>query len=85
MLALTRFTAHLRLHGVKAKEHPVFKELTRVKQYFDKIKTIDARFAERNLVVDKEAAARFIKAGLVSSIPFTFNSTHQANLPFTGR
>lgn len=59
--------AYLRLNGVKAREHPVFKELTRVKQYFDKIKVVETPVAERNMAVDKSAAARFIKAGLVSA------------------
>ncbi len=57
--------AYLRLNGVKAREHPVFIELTRVKQYFDKIKAAETP-AERSKTVDKAAAARFIKAGLVS-------------------
>jgi exosome complex protein LRP1 len=60
------FLAYLRLNGVKAREHPVFIELTRVKQYFDKIKAAETPVAERNMTMDKAAAARFIKAGLVS-------------------
>ncbi|KAH9206608.1 Sas10/Utp3/C1D family-domain-containing protein [Leptodontidium sp. 2 PMI_412] len=55
--------SYLRLNGIKAREHPVFKELTRVKQYFDKIKAIETP-VERNMAVDKAAVARFIKAGL---------------------
>ncbi|KAH7381759.1 Sas10/Utp3/C1D family-domain-containing protein [Cadophora sp. MPI-SDFR-AT-0126] len=55
--------SYLRLNGVKAREHPVFKELTRVKQYFDKIKAIETP-VDRTMAVDKAAAARFIKAGL---------------------
>ncbi|CAL3968376.1 unnamed protein product, partial [Diplocarpon coronariae] len=39
---------YLRLHGVNAREHPVFKELTRVKQYFDKIKAAETP-AERTM------------------------------------
>ena len=59
--------AYLRLNGVKARDHPVFKELNRVKQYFDKIKVVEipAVITERHVAVDKGAAARFIKAGLV--------------------
>jgi exosome complex protein LRP1 len=74
---LTRSLAYLRLNGVKARERPVFIELTRVKQYFDKIKTAETP-AERNKTVDKAAAARFIKAGLVSqdSIPAFFPGTY---------
>jgi exosome complex protein LRP1 len=56
------------LHGVKAREHPVFTELTRVKQYFEKIKLVEHPAGKReNLSVDKGAAARMIKAGLVSN------------------
>jgi exosome complex protein LRP1 len=46
----------------------VFLELTRVKQYFDKIKTTEnpAPLPVRNMALDKSAAGRFIKAGLVS-------------------
>jgi exosome complex protein LRP1 len=60
--------AYLRLNGVKAREHPVFKELTRVKQYFSKIKAAEATSTERSVAsLDKQAAARFIKAGLVGA------------------
>lgn len=61
--------AYLRLHGIKAREHPVFTELTRVKQYLDKIKLAENPVGKReNLSLDKDATARIIKAGLVSSI-----------------
>jgi exosome complex protein LRP1 len=57
------------LNGVKAREHPVFKELTRVKQYFGKIKAAETTSNERAVVsLDKQAAARFIKAGLVCAL-----------------
>lgn len=64
-------SAYLRLHGVKAREHPVFTELTRVKQYFEKIKRAenpinDEARKRENLTLDKGAAGRIIKAGLVS-------------------
>ena len=58
--------AYLRLHGVDAKQHPVFRELTRVKQYFEKIKVLETEPEERTMTVDKAAAGRFIKHGLVS-------------------
>ena len=61
--------AYLRLNGVKAREHPVFNELTRVKQYFDKLAVVESPVVERNLIVNKGAAARFIKASLVSILP----------------
>ncbi|KAI0883837.1 Sas10/Utp3/C1D family-domain-containing protein [Annulohypoxylon maeteangense] len=57
----------LRLNGVDAKEHAVFKELTRVRQYFDKIKNAEnpPQKPERpDQTLNKEAAIRFIKADL---------------------
>jgi len=58
--------SYLRLNGVNAREHPVFRELTRVKQYFDKIKVAETpeEKAAATLRIDKAAASRFIKAGL---------------------
>jgi hypothetical protein len=69
-LHLTITAAYLRLLGVKAREHPVFRELTRVKQYFQKIKAaenpVNQRAGKRdNLSLDKGAAQRIIAAGLV--------------------
>ncbi|KIW79100.1 hypothetical protein Z517_08940 [Fonsecaea pedrosoi CBS 271.37] len=64
--------SYLRLHGVQAKEHAVFKELTRVKQYFEKIKQSEA--APQNsgptLSLDKDAAGRFIKHALAGNEKF---------------
>lgn len=57
--------AYLRLKGVDAKEHPVFREITRVKQYFAKIQALETQPEERALTLDREAAGRFIKHGLV--------------------
>jgi exosome complex protein LRP1 len=51
---------------VDAKQHPVFRELTRVKQYFEKIKALETEPEERSMTLDKAAANRFIKHGLVS-------------------
>ena len=65
-LYLQNWTAYLRLHGVDAKQHPVFRELTRVKQYFEKIKALETEPEERSMTLDKAAANRFIKHGLVS-------------------
>ncbi|KAL4922195.1 Sas10/Utp3/C1D family-domain-containing protein, partial [Aspergillus aurantiobrunneus] len=56
--------SYLRLHGVKATEHPVFRELTRVKQYFAKIKSLETEPEPRTMLLDKQAAGRFIKRGL---------------------
>lgn len=57
--------AFVRLNGINAKEHPVYRELTRVKQYFDKIKDIEFP-AQKIMELDKPAAARIIKHALVS-------------------
>ncbi|EQL36549.1 hypothetical protein BDFG_01931 [Blastomyces dermatitidis ATCC 26199] len=59
--------SYLRLQGVNAKEHPVFKELTRVKQYFEKIKAVETVPEQRTMAVDTEAAGRFIKHGLAGN------------------
>ncbi|CAG7958364.1 unnamed protein product [Penicillium salamii] len=58
--------SYLRLHGVDAKQHSVFREITRVRQYFDKIKALETEPEERPMTLDKGAASRFIKHGLVS-------------------
>ncbi|KAI0384364.1 Sas10/Utp3/C1D family-domain-containing protein [Hypomontagnella monticulosa] len=57
----------LRLNGVNAKEHPVFKELTRVRQYFDKIKNIENPPQKPGQTLNKEAAIRFIRADLAEN------------------
>lgn len=63
----------------------MFKELTRVRQYFEKIKALETgpENEKPNLTLNKEAAARFIKHGLVSSIPlrgaFVLNLLAKAN------
>lgn len=60
--------SYLKLHGVQAKEHPVFKELSRVKQYFEKIKKVEAGpdRTQPATTLNREAALRVIKHGLVS-------------------
>ena len=58
--------AYLRLNGVNSKEHPVFRELTRVKHYFEKIKAAESAETRQNVTLDKAAAGRFIKNALVS-------------------
>ncbi|KAH6671731.1 putative exosome-associated protein [Halenospora varia] len=55
--------SYLRLNGVKAREHPVFLELTRVKQYFDKIKATENP-PVRTSTLDKTVAARFLQPDL---------------------
>ncbi|KAI0967768.1 hypothetical protein F4678DRAFT_444564 [Xylaria arbuscula] len=57
----------LRLNGVDAKEHPIFKELTRVRQYFDKIKNVEFPAEKPQQSINKEAAIRFIRADLADN------------------
>ena len=59
--------AYLRLSGVIAKDHPVYRELARVKHYFQKIKGIEERSQAPNKVLDKDAAGRIIKHGLAGN------------------
>ena len=62
----------LRLNDIDAKAHPVFAELTRCRQYFEKIAEAEkahenkakGKGDERRLRIDKEAAARFVRAGV---------------------
>ena len=63
-------TAYIRLHGENAKEHPVFKELSRVRLYFEKLKNAESGGSSKRdgLALDKEAAGRIIKHGLVRCI-----------------
>ncbi|KAK4199718.1 Sas10/Utp3/C1D family-domain-containing protein [Triangularia verruculosa] len=57
----------LRLNGVDAKQHPVFTELTRVRQYLEKIQKIESPPAERESGVNTEVAARFIRNDLADN------------------
>ena len=59
--------AYLRLNGINAREHPIFAELNRVKQYFEKIKLADSNVATPNAKLDKAAAGRMVKHALVRS------------------
>lgn len=53
----------------------MFRELTRVKQYFEKIKALEAEPEQRTLTLDKQAASRFIKHGLVCAFYSLFMCT----------
>ncbi|PSR83850.1 hypothetical protein BD289DRAFT_340916, partial [Coniella lustricola] len=57
----------LRLGGVDTKTHSITKELTRLKQYFGKLKQAEEPPADRTHTVDKQAAIRFIKADLADN------------------
>ncbi|EGE09560.1 exosome-associated family protein [Trichophyton equinum CBS 127.97] len=59
--------SYLRLNDVDAKEHPVFRELNRVRQYHEKIKTLEAPPEKRTMTLDTQAAGRFIKHGLAGN------------------
>ncbi|KAK3394098.1 Sas10/Utp3/C1D family-domain-containing protein [Podospora didyma] len=54
----------LRLNEVETKNHAIFSELTRVKQYFDKIQKLEVPMQERDTTVNVEASARIIKFDL---------------------
>jgi len=59
--------AYLRINGVNAVDHPVFKELQRVKQYFGKVKEAEGKVsgARPSTTLNKQAAARIIQHSLV--------------------
>ncbi|KAI9860008.1 MAG: hypothetical protein M1813_006355 [Trichoglossum hirsutum] len=68
----------LKLDGVNSREHPVFRELTRVKQYFEKIKHVEQSGIKRdNLSLDKEAANRFIKHALAGNEKYDLKRAEQ--------
>ena len=68
--------ASLRLQGADAQNHAVFTELKRVQQYFAKIKAIEEPEAQRTTTVNQEAAARILKADLVSPPPLILSPSH---------
>ncbi|MCJ1479803.1 hypothetical protein MMC13_008489 [Lambiella insularis] len=69
----------LRLNGTDAKGHPVFRELTRVKQYFEKIIAVEVGEQKKGNIVtlDRPAAARFIKHALARNGQFDRNQAQQ--------
>ncbi|RJE23213.1 exosome-associated family [Aspergillus sclerotialis] len=69
--------SYLKLRGVDAKQHPVFRELTRVRQYFDKIKALETEPEERPMTLNKQAAGRFIKHGLAGNERFDLERKEQ--------
>ncbi|KAI9655747.1 MAG: hypothetical protein M1821_005182 [Bathelium mastoideum] len=56
--------SYLSLNGTNAKEHAVFAEITRVKQYFEKARKAAELEAKPKLTIDKDAARRFVTAGV---------------------
>ena len=55
----------------------MFTELTRVKQYFEKIKLAEAGEQKRTLSLNKDAANRFIKHELVWVVSMAASVTSQ--------
>ncbi|KAL9120409.1 MAG: hypothetical protein Q9187_003032 [Circinaria calcarea] len=73
--------SYIRLNGVNAKEHPVFRELTRVKQYFEKIKKVEFGGQKReNLSLNKPTAARFIKHALAGNEKYNADRIRQQSM-----
>jgi len=63
--------SYLKTNGVAVKDHAVFTELTRVKQYFAKIQEAENGASKRdNLSLNKEAAGRIIKHALVGDLGY---------------
>mmetsp|Transcript_35679 Transcript_35679/g.71530 ORF Transcript_35679/g.71530 Transcript_35679/m.71530 type:complete len:122 (-) Transcript_35679:1664-2029(-) len=62
------FFMYLKTQGIATEDHPITEELTRIRTYMGKLKSVAAKengTEERaKLKLNKEAAARFIKAGL---------------------
>ncbi|KAL2037916.1 hypothetical protein N7G274_009391 [Stereocaulon virgatum] len=69
--------SYLRLNGVNAKEHPVFRELTRLKQYFEKIKAAESAGSNPTTKLDKAAAGRFIKHALARNEKYDLQRAEQ--------
>ncbi|KAI9849189.1 MAG: hypothetical protein M1838_000266 [Thelocarpon superellum] len=61
--------SYLRLHGVDARQHPVFRELARVKQYFAKIQAVTAVDEQKQpaMTLDTAAAGRVIRSSLAGN------------------
>lgn len=59
--------AYLKVNGVDPKEHAIFKEIERVKQYFNKIKEAEeiSIVTKPSVTLNKQAAARIIQHSLV--------------------
>ncbi|KAK9767712.1 hypothetical protein K7432_002278 [Basidiobolus ranarum] len=62
----TLFWIYLKTQGVPPSDHPVMKELERIRGYIQKIKETEGTH-KPTMSVDKEAAARFIKNALADS------------------
>lgn len=61
---------YLQLNGVEVQDHPIFRELTRVKQYMKKINEAETGPTKNTLNLDKPAVQRFINHALVRTFPW---------------
>ncbi|KAI5844784.1 exosome-associated protein [Tricharina praecox] len=68
--------SYLRLQGTNTKNHAIMTELTRVRQYVAKIKGAEPA-TERPMALDKQAAGRFIKAGLAGNDKYDVERAEQ--------
>ncbi|KAL8646265.1 MAG: hypothetical protein Q9210_006234, partial [Variospora velana] len=61
----TTIFSYLRLNGINAKEHAVFREIGRVRQYFEKIRNVEnAGLTSQIPSLNRAAAARIVKHAL---------------------
>lgn len=66
---------YLQLNGVEVQDHPIFRELKRVKQYMKKINEAETGPTKNTLNLDKPAVQRFINHALVRTfalLPLVF-------------
>jgi exosome complex protein LRP1 len=75
--------AYLRLQALPTKDHPVMRELTRVRQYVAKIKGAEPAVPPA-MSLDKAAANRFIAAALVGNDKFDEERAERAMRERTG-
>ncbi|KAK5105948.1 hypothetical protein LTS08_000063 [Lithohypha guttulata] len=59
--------SYLKINGVDPKDHPVWKELARVKQYFSKVKEAEEKHTKPAMTLNKQAAARMIQHSLAGN------------------
>ncbi|ORX41962.1 exosome-associated factor Rrp47/DNA strand repair C1D [Piromyces finnis] len=62
----TLLYVYLKTNGVPTKDHPIMKELDRVKKYFIKIQKLEKNDTKAKFKLDKDAAGRMIKNALNS-------------------
>mmetsp|Transcript_9594 Transcript_9594/g.14378 ORF Transcript_9594/g.14378 Transcript_9594/m.14378 type:complete len:125 (+) Transcript_9594:32-406(+) len=58
------FFMYLKTQGVSTKDHPIKKELDRIKKYIRKIENASKKEEPTGRRIDKKAAARFIQSGM---------------------